>query len=91
MATLAPLGLSLDKILAAGQAFPTMTVVIVLSMYLVRPLHRLLAEWQRRLTLDHILSSAPEGTVIVQENSKAGSAMCIWVGAGPHGHGKVGE
>jgi len=61
---------------------PAAAVGILLGYSLVKATFRLLAEWQRRLTFDHILTKAPGGTVIIQEKSKAGPAMWIMVGTG---------
>ncbi len=47
-------------------------------------IYRLLAEWQRRMTLDHIFTHAPGGSVIFQEKGLAGPAMSVWVGNGPY-------
>ena len=59
------------------QAIWVFGIFLVISMT-----YRLLAEWQRRITFDHILTHAPGGTVIFQEKGLAGPAMSIWVGTG---------
>lgn len=53
--------------------------------------YRLLAEWQRRVTFDHIFANAPGGSVIVHDKSIAGPAMRIWVGHGTRSRSAVPE
>ncbi|MEV4638424.1 hypothetical protein AB0J80_13840 [Actinoplanes sp. NPDC049548] len=65
--------------LPSAQAIWAFGVLMTLSM-----IYRLLAEWQRRITVDHIFAHAPGGSVIFQDKSMAGPAMSIWVGAGPY-------
>jgi hypothetical protein len=46
--------------------------------------YRLLAERERRVTLDHIFKNAPGGSVVIQEKGLACPAMSVWVGPGPY-------
>jgi hypothetical protein len=60
------------------------TFGVFAAFMLISMVYRLLAEWQRRITFDHVFQNAPGGSVIIQEKSLAGPAMSIWVGAGPY-------
>lgn len=72
-----------EKILAAvPHDRPLAAIGIMLGLAAAAAAYRLLAEWQRRVTFDHIFTRAPGGSVIVQEAGKAGPAMWIWVGSG---------
>jgi hypothetical protein len=51
-------------------------------MVVITGVFRLLAEWQRRLTLVALVQHAPGGTVIVQERGRGGPAMRVQVGCG---------
>lgn len=69
-----------DKIL--GVPVSPQTGGVALAILLVAAAYRLLAAWQRRVTFDHIFDRAPGGSVIVQQKSRVGPAMWIWVGEG---------
>ncbi|GAA0919732.1 hypothetical protein [Virgisporangium aurantiacum] len=45
--------------------------------------YRLLAEAQRRATLDRVLTRSPGGSVIMQQKGLGGPAIWIWVGSAP--------
>jgi hypothetical protein len=64
-------------LLPGPQAIWVFGTFVVISM-----IYRLIAEWQRRVTLDHIFTHAPGGSVIFQEKGLACPAMSIWVGTG---------
>ncbi|MFF0867694.1 hypothetical protein ACFYUV_38445 [Nonomuraea sp. NPDC003560] len=56
---------------------------VMLIALVVGGIFRLLAEWQRRLTLVALVERAPGGTVVVQERGLGGPAMWVQVGHGP--------
>ncbi|SNT63000.1 hypothetical protein SAMN05421812_114248 [Asanoa hainanensis] len=56
------------------------TAAFFVLLAVVGLVYRLLAEWQRRVTLDRLLTKAPGGSVILQEKSVAGPAIQVWVG-----------
>jgi hypothetical protein len=51
------------------------TTAVIVLLAVLGLVYRLLAERQRRATLARILTSAPGGSVILQEKSVAGPAM----------------
>jgi hypothetical protein len=65
--------------LPGPHAFWAFGVLMLISM-----VYRLFAEWQRRVTLDHIFKNAPGGSVVIQEKGLACPAMSVWVGTGPY-------
>ena len=55
--------------------------LVVIGM-LAAPLHRMVAEWQRRQTLRCILAEAPAGTIVIQGRGARYPAMSVHVGHG---------
>lgn len=55
---------------------PLFGLVVLVGAY------RLLAEWQRRVTLVALAERAPEGTVVVQGAGQGGPALWMRVGVG---------
>lgn len=67
----------------APHVLPTVALRYMLAPLMLAGVVRLLAEWQRRLTLVALLSHAPAGTVIVQGKGLGGPALSVWIGGCP--------
>jgi hypothetical protein len=79
-----------------GDAFERLTITLahavswaamgaILGLMVIAGVIRLLAEWQRRLTLVAIMQHAPAGTLLVQRRGLGGPELRLLVGYGSPG------